>query len=220
MKRFFSLLLIRFKTGFWEFREFFKVAFKFWTNPPFFLQDISLLSLYLFQNPYRISKKFLLKLGAKDPYVYGETPLTTFETILRKVKTSPEDTLFELGCGRGRTCYLAASVFKCRVVGADFVKTFIDKAKKANFSSNPTFVLGNFLDLPFEEATLIYLYGSAMTDEEIYSLILALKKSQTKARIMTVSFPLDDYDASFKTLEEFEVVFPWGKTTLYVQKRI
>ena len=101
--------------------------------------DLALLMSYLFQNPYKISKNFLIARHETEIYAYGETPLTSLEKIARSAKLTDRDVVLELGCGRGRTCFWLRSFIGCKVIGVDFIGTFIDKAnqvKKKDKSQN------------------------------------------------------------------------------------
>src|ERR1700722_13009935 len=104
-----------------NFVEFVKVAQKYYHNPIFRKADLSLLLSYFLESPFDISKQFLKKKGEKNIYAYGETPLTTLEFISDECHITSNDTVFELGCGRGRTCFWLNSFIHCKVVGIDIV---------------------------------------------------------------------------------------------------
>ncbi len=60
----------------------------------------------------------------------AETPLTSLEVIARECQLSVRDVVFELGCGRGRTCFWLNQFIGCAVIGIDYVPAFIEKALK------------------------------------------------------------------------------------------
>jgi len=60
------------------------VFFKYYKNIKFAFADSFLLIFSFFYNPYRTSRKFLKKKEKKDLHMYGETPVSTFEKIIRR----------------------------------------------------------------------------------------------------------------------------------------
>lgn len=221
---FLKLLWIRAKTYFYEWMEFLKVIFRFYTNKAFRQQDLSLLRKYFFANPYAISKAYLLSRGASDPYLYGETPLTTLEKIVKECGMNANDYVYELGCGRARTCFWLAAFVKCRVLGIEIIPTFVEKANeiKTKYNvQNVEFYLGSYYDVSFKEATVIYLYGTCLEDSAIERLLKKFAKMPSGAKVITVSYPLTDYEVNplFDLIHTFDASYPWGMTTLYLHIR-
>ena len=113
-----------------NFVEFLKVVWKYYPTLSFFKIDVALLLTYLFDNPFKISKRFLTKKGEKDVYAYGETPLTTLDYIAKECRLSSKDVVFELGCGRGRTCFWLNQFIGCKVVGIEIIPEFVERAER------------------------------------------------------------------------------------------
>lgn len=221
---FIKLLWIRAATYFYEGFEYLKVIFRFYSNKAFRQQDLSLLRKYIFVNPYSISKAFLLSKGAQDPYLYGETPLTTLAKIVKECGVNSNDYVYELGCGRARTCFWLAAFVNCRILGIEQIPTFIEKANEVKDKygvQNVTFYLGSYYDVSFKEATVIYLYGTCLEDSAIKRLLKKFAKMPSGAKVITVSYPLTDYEINplFDLTRTFEASFPWGETTLYLHVR-
>ena len=70
-------------------------------------------------NPYRHSRRYLFKKGAREIYAYGETPLKTLCQIASEAGITSQDTLLELGSGRGRGSWWLAVFTKCKVIGIE-----------------------------------------------------------------------------------------------------
>lgn len=124
------LIAIHLKVKCINLAEYLRVIFKYYRNRPFFKIDACLLLSYLFANPFRLSRKFLLQKGERDVYTYGETPLTTMDTIARTCGLAAKDVVFEMGCGRGRTCFWLNQFIGCRVIGIDYVPLSLRGPKK------------------------------------------------------------------------------------------
>lgn len=222
LKEFLELLWINFIVQLKSLKEFTRVVFKYYSNIDFCKVDIVLLLTYLFNSPFIISKKFLINKGQPEIYAYGETPLTTFDFILTNCNVKEQDTLFELGCGRGRTCFWASAFKKCRVVGIDYIPEFISKANdlKNRFElHNVDFRLQDFLQTDFSDATVIYLYGTSLEEKLIKKLLSKFQSLPSGTKIITVSYALSEFTASgnYEVMKRFTAAFPWGDADVYLQ---
>lgn len=205
-----------------NFLEFIKVAAKYYFNFSFFKADLALILTYLFDNPFTISKRFLMKKGESDVYAYGETPLTTLDLIAKQCRLDSSDTVYELGCGRGRTCFWLNSFIGCKVVGIEYVPDFVERAnkiKKKFHFKNIEFRNENIIDANFEEGTVFYLYGTCLEDSFIKKLAEKLSKLPIGTKIITVSYPLTDYtsEPQFEVMKRFPAKFTWGMGDVYLQ---
>ncbi len=203
--------------------EFFRVAASYYSNFAFAKVDLFLLLTYLFHNPFDISKRFLQKRGAKDVYAYGETPLTSMGIIAQECQISAKDTVYELGCGRGRACFCLNIHLGCRVVGIEYVPEFVERANavKAKFGiedKDLQFRQEDFLTMDFTGATVIYLYGTCLDKVSIKKLIERFKTLPAGVKIITVSYPLTDYtlEPIFEVMKRFPVPYPWGTADVYL----
>jgi SAM-dependent methyltransferase len=194
----------------------------YYSDGMFLKIDLKLISLYLFNSPFQVSKEFLDSKKAQDLYTYGETPLTTLEFIANQCQLSFKDTIFELGCGRGRACFWLNHFIGCRVVGIDCIPTFIERANSVKISCHVAdieFRLESILQTDFSQATVLYLYGTCYTTAFIKKLLSHLKHLPKGTKIITVSYPLIDYqtDPDFQLIKQFSAPFTWGNADVYLQ---
>lgn len=222
IREFFELLWVNLTVFCRNTVEFIKVAFKYYGYPAFLKSDLSLRLMYLFHNPYKISKRFLMNRGAKDVHAYGETPLTTLEKIVKECGIGKNDVVYELGSGRGRTCFWLNGVVGCRVVGIEYVPEFVERAnliKNRLGISGLEFRLEDMLKSDLSGATAIYLYGTCLDDASINKLCTVFSKLKPGTKIITVSYPLTDYShkANFEVMKCFTVPFTWGEGDVYLQ---
>ncbi len=223
-KEYVSLLLINFKVKFINLVDYFRVVFNYYVNWSFFKIDSYLIFSYLFNDPFTINKNFLVHRGERDVYVYGETPLTTLDYIARECRLSSCDTVFELGCGRGRTCFWLNQLIGCQVVGIDFVPEYIEKANQIKEVFNlmgVEFREGDILQSDLRGATVIYLYGTCYSDIFIKTLIRRFEQLPRGTKIITVSYALSDYTSRplFETMKRLPAKFTWGEADVYLQIR-
>lgn len=205
-----------------NFVEYMKVVFHYYSNWNFFKIDSTLMFSYLFQNPYRISKQFLIGKGEADIHVYGETPLTTLEMIAAACALSKNDAVLELGCGRGRNCFWLNCFIGCKVKGIEHIPEFVEKAIRIKMRfqlSGVQFQLGDIREADYSGFTVIYLYGTCLEDEFISLLIEKFRKMPSGTKIITISYPLTDYTSEpiFEVMKRFPASFTWGEADVYLQ---
>lgn len=221
---FFSLLWLNLVVKKRNLVEFVKTACRYYGNWPFFKLDASLLLTYLFDNPFQVSQRFLKDKGEMNIYAYGETPLTTLELIATNARFNASDTLFELGCGRGRTCFWLNQFIGCKVVGIDFVPAFIERAERVRKKlrvSGIEFRCEDMRKSDFTGATGFYFYGTCYDEPFIRELIEKFKRCPSGTKIVSISYPLSDYtnEPLFEVMSRFPALFTWGKADVYVQIR-
>ena len=204
--------------------EYLHVIVRYYSHLQFAKIDLALLLSYFFANPFRISKQFLMQKGEQEIYAYGETPLTTLEEIARQCEIAAQDVVFELGCGRGRTCFWLNQWIGCTVVGIDYVPIFIEKAEKIKERfqlQKIAFRLEDLFQTDLQGATVIYLYGTCFPAEDIDLLIDRLSKLPSGTKIITISYALTEFQprAPFRMIKQFPASFTWGWADVYLQVR-
>jgi SAM-dependent methyltransferase len=222
VKEFFSLLGLNFLVLIRNAIEFFKVAFRYYGSFSFLKTDLALRLMYLFNNPFKISKRFLQNKGKIEIYAYGETPLTSLEFIAKECNLNSKDCVFELGCGRGRTCFWLHSFIGCSVVGIEYVPEFIERAnaiKRMFKISEMEFRLADMAKADFNGGTVYYLYGSCLEDKIIKALASKLARMPSGTKIITVSYSLVEYSEKkeFEVMKRFTVPYTWGEADVYLQ---
>lgn len=221
---FLTLFWIKISVSFRNAIDFFITASRFYPDTAFAKVDFWLLMSYLFNNPFRISKRFLMERNESDIYAYGETPLSSFAEIVRECGISAKDKVYELGCGRGRTCFWLNAFIGCKTVGIEFVPEFVRKAndiKNRFHLQNIEFRCEDMADTDFSDATVIYLYGTCLEDEFIRKLEQKFAKLPPGTKIITVSYSLQDYapKSRYEIMKRFPARFTWGIGDVYLNIR-
>jgi predicted RNA methylase len=203
------------RARFFNFKEFFQLAWRYWREARFAQIDCALALRYFFESPYHMNRKLGLEL-------YGETPLTTMQKIADVAKIGADDVVYELGAGRGRTSFWLHHFYACKVCAIEYNPFFVARAKEIQQKygvEGVEFIHGDMRKVDLSQATCIYLYGTLLADADIKELLVQFKKLKLGTRLITISYSLTDYETkSFRVLSEFEVAFPWGKTTAYLQE--
>lgn len=216
---FFSFFLF-FKVKWFLIREANEVRRHF---PGFIPYEKAFKRTYRFCNPFRICRQFLQQRGLKLIDAYGETPLPVFAQIAKECSLSQGDTVIEMGCGRGRGVFFLSYLLSCRVIGIDWVPFFIEKANLILNSCSPrlfaSFQCKEMSSVDFSVASVIYLYGTCLSDEEICLLVGRFELLPSSVKIITVSYPLSSYSPKFRIIKQFTAYFPWGKADVYWNAR-
>jgi ribosomal protein L11 methylase PrmA len=93
---------------------------------------------------------------------YIPTPLAVVEAMLNLLQITPQDVLYDLGCGDGRILIAAAQHFGAQGVGIDIdrdrIQEATDNAKAAGVSDRVTFRQQNLYESDFSPATVVILY--------------------------------------------------------------
>lgn len=225
LKEHFQLLGLKFIVALRNICEFAQVVIRFYPKREFRRWDLALLWSYIGHNPYKISRRYLEGKGLDDPHLYGETPLTALQEIAQQCGWMAADHLYELGCGRGRTCLWLSAFVGCRVTGIEQVPEFVTRAQrvKERFSiESLDFQQADFTKVDYQEATAIYLYGTCLDDEIIKQLIRAFSRLRKGTKIVTVSYTLNDYTNQnlFKVVKKFPVRYTWGIADVYLHEKL
>lgn len=222
IKEYLSLLGLNLIVKARNFVEYLRVLYRYYRRKSFAKVDGSLVLMYLFDNPFSISRRYFLHQPNSEEFTYGETPLTTFEQIAKEARITSNDTVYELGCGRGRTCFWLQNFINCKVVGIDIVPDFIQRAKRIQRKlgiRGVEFKVQDFLKADVKNASVIYLYGTCLEDKTIKQLIENFKHLPAGTRIITVSYALSDYadQPLFETMKRFPARYTWGIGDVYIQ---
>jgi hypothetical protein len=208
------------------FVEWCSTCYRYYSRKPlFFLIDVVFFALYALRTPFTVSKRYLQGQDSENIYTYGETPYSTLEYIARECDITDKDTVYELGCGRGKTLFWLASFIGCRCHGIEIIPSFVQRAQRVQslFSVEKiSFCCEDMLEADFSKATVVYLYGTCLDDTFIRSLAKKMRSLPPGARIITVSYPLTGYsDEEMFSLEKtFSASFTWGSTDVYCHRRL
>lgn len=184
-------------------------------NPRLFFSQLFTLIIYFFRSPYRMLNKNI------NPY--GETPYFTLDKMAKNFGVLSTDTVLDLGCGRGLGVFFWSEQVKAQSYGIDNHAMFILRAnriKKVLNIKKAHLIEGDFFEYPLEKMTVIYLYGTALSDEAIEKMIQRFIQLSTSPKIITVTYPLSEFSSKFVTENQFTGFFPWGRSEVYLNRKI
>jgi hypothetical protein len=205
--------------------SFFQISLLFWRvvlalRAFVYIKNLKLMASHIVLSFYcSLHRAFTLLDRESNPY--GETPYSTLDKIALAFGIVSKDVVYDLGSGRGLGVIWWASQVGCRAVGVDQHPLFIKLSKRVKelfLMERVDFIESDFLRVDLSGATVIYLYGTALSDEVIEHLIERFKRLDRGVKIITVSYPLSEYSSSFVTVKEFRGRLPWGKADIYLNK--
>lgn len=176
---------------------------------------------YLFESPFRVSRREGPGAGLPwDDLIYGETPVLTAWQILSELGVGPDDTVVDLGCGRGHTVLVAALAFGCRGVGLEVLPSFVKRSHALARSLSLETVEFLQADYRFEElpeATVYFVAPTTLTSESLS--VLKHKMLAAPEGAMAVSITSALPRLGWETLDVRKRAYSWGLATTYLQRR-
>ncbi|MBI4445032.1 MAG: nucleotidyltransferase family protein [Acidobacteria bacterium] len=131
--------------------------------------------------PIRIALKsaFSPNSPERDLARYYPTPAEIVLRELQMAEITPDDVVYDLGCGDGRVVIAAATLFGARGVGIDVDPVRIAEARgnarKAGVQARTRFIQKRIQDVDFSEATVVTFYFPWPSNLAIRSHLLSLR---------------------------------------------
>jgi SAM-dependent methyltransferase len=115
--------------------------------------------------------------------------------MLRLAGVTSKDTVYDLGCGDGRICILAAEEFGARSVGVELDKTLADAAVAAvlqkGLQEKVRIIHGDCRRLDVSGADVITLYLSDAGNRQLLQSVVGLRGG---TRVVSLYFPVKDWE--------------------------
>lgn len=202
--------------------DLFLVVCLYYFRLPFYRVDWEFKKRYFWRTPHMVSDDFLIKNGLSKSFIYGATPLSTLALIAKVCRLSPKETIFDLGCGPGRTTFFLHCLVGSRTIGVDIISEFIDNANtivnKLDYEEL-FFIQGDFRTINYHDADAIYIYGSTFDNDLVADLLEKFRKELiVGAKVITITKSLADYceSSDFEVVEEFSARFPMGFCSVFL----
>ncbi len=191
--------------------------------------------LYLGINGNQISKKARATLKT-DIYglMYGEISFESFASLLTVIQPKPTDVFYDLGSGTGKAVFCSAMLYewkKCSGIELlpDLYDTSIKQLKKLNASPEAKryfvklplpiqFTQGDFLEVDFSDATVIFINATSFTAEFWQLIINKLDTLPIGVRIIVTSKKLTP--PCYQLLEAKMYLMSWGWNSVYIYQKI
>jgi len=115
--------------------------------------------------------------------------------MLRLAAVSPNDTVYDLGCGDGRIVIECAKTYGARAVGFDYdprlIQQATENARNANVGSLVRFERCDLFDVSLCEATVVTLYLSPTINSHLGRKLL--RELRPGSRVVSCVFEMGDW---------------------------
>lgn len=178
---------------------------------------------YLLDPPVLVCKRELKRAGLPEAdATFGETPVLTTYRLLRELEVGPQDTLVDLGCGRGQTLLLGALAFGCQGIGVEALPTFVSRARSMARSLEVddlvSFERRDFRQSPLPKGTLYFLSATCLERDSWEQVKQLMIEAPYGSRALVVSAALPGL--CWETEWERPLEYSWGSGTTYLQRRL
>lgn len=152
---------------------------------------------------------------------FGETPLTTVREILRHLPPLAEDdTVIDLGCGRGRAAFYFHFLTGARVLAIDAVPSFIASARnlaaRSGCADRVLFYCDDFREAELEDAEVIYACALCFGPDTRRRLLEKIAEGPPGCHLVSVGWrprhPL------LEEVAHFRARFSWGRAPVSIAR--
>lgn len=176
-----------------------------------------LLREYFFSSPYSIIKKYG---DGSENFIYGETPLLTVDRILCDAGITQDDTLIDLGCGRGLMLFGAYLSKDIKATGIDIVEPFIEKGNRiasALKTDKVRFKKIDINDYDFSLGNIFFIAGTTFEDDVLKKITKKISQIKGNVKIISLSQKIDN--EHFPVILKRKYQFSWGDNLVYIQEK-
>jgi SAM-dependent methyltransferase len=142
--------------------------------------------------------------------IWVPSPDQVVDRMLRMARTTPEDTVVDLGSGDGKIVITAAQRFGAHAMGVEFNPDMValsrENARKAGVAAKVKIVQGDFFNVDFSQATVLTLYLLPDLNMKLRPKILALRPG---TRVVSHSFDMQDWEPDELSLLDGKRAYYW-----------
>lgn len=185
--------------------------------------------LYATVNGFTLSQRARRARDSME-FVYGEIDFESFIALMSLCKPDSSTIFYDLGSGTGKAVLACAMVFNvrkscgielfdnlyhCAELQRQRLKTFNEYQKK---SETIVFEQGNFLDVVFDDATLVFINATTFFAEHWLQISRHLEQVRPGAVVVSTSKALAS--RQFTTKRITPVKMSWGVVNAFIQQRL
>jgi SAM-dependent methyltransferase len=156
----------------------------------------------------------------QEGLTYGETPFSTWLTLLKLMRPQAGESFAELGCGTGILSLYLAYRFGNRVTGVDTIERFVQNASQLahDFELPADFRCLSVLDLDLRPFRLLYCVATCFSEETRNALAEKLAECEVGTRIWVVTHEFES--PKLKVEASYRLHFAWGWDRVYLVERV
>ncbi len=188
----------------------------------------------VFRQIYTDANGFMLSQNARHvhdamEYAYGEIEFLSFIALLSLTNPNKNTVFYDLGSGTGKAVLACSMVFPiCKSIGIElFPELYLDSCKRrdqlaamknyAEQTKKIQFILGDFLKVNLDDATLVFINSTAFFGPTWEKLCAKLDHLPHLNTVITTSKTLSS--THFTVTTRTKVEMSWGVVFAYVHTR-
>lgn len=141
--------------------------------------------------------------------IWVPTPQALVERMLDMAQLTPQDTLYDLGSGDGRTV-IAAAKRGAQAFGVEFNPDMVALSERAaakeGVSARAKFINGDIFQTDFSRATVVTLYLLPSLNVKLRPILLGMKPG---TRVVSHAFNMDDWQPDQTESVEGRTAYLW-----------
>jgi SAM-dependent methyltransferase len=152
----------------------------------------------------------------RNNFFYGEVPYSVARDIAETAEITESDTVYDLGCGRGKFLFFINLYTGARCIGIDLLPTYINTALKIADKldmRNIEFFQEDIFNVELDTASVVMLHGSTFSQELHEAIWEKIDKIKPGSRFITVSMGYNHPRLNLFNKKDY--LFSWGKSTAF-----
>ncbi len=187
--------------------------------------------LYRLENPFKVSADYRKEHHLdKDEYIYGEIMFASFTEILSHANPQPYENYYDLGCGSGKSIFLAALLYeKINAIGVEILPPMYELDLKLlnnlkeqlkshpKFKTNPLnihFHNADLFEFDFSDANIVFINATCYSKKSWEKIEEKFKTLKKGTRIIITTKKLED--SCFKPIHGRNYLMSWGASYVRV----
>jgi SAM-dependent methyltransferase len=171
----------------------------------------ALFTLYTLLRPLRLlGEVAAARLGREKNAPFFATPMPLVERMLAMAEITPQDVVYELGCGDGRMVIAAARLYGARGLGVDLDPGLVEESRRnaveAGVQDRVTFAVEDVMNVDLRPATVVLVW--LLPGQQLQLRRKLEQELAPGTRIVGHSFDMGDW---VPTEVEIVEVAAWGR---------
>jgi SAM-dependent methyltransferase len=142
--------------------------------------------------------------------IWVPTPQSLVERMLQMANVKPNEIVFDLGSGDGRTVITAAKKFGAKATGIEYNPDMVElskrNAEKEGVSARAQFMKADIFQTDFSQADVLTLYLLPSLNVKLRPTILKMKPG---TRVVSHAFTMDDWQPDQTDSSEGRTAYMW-----------
>lgn len=181
-------------------------------------------------NGYKISSSYRDRMKITDKsMIYGEANFSDFAQILDKCGSTKNKIFYDLGCGTGKTCFVASFLFDFeKVIGIELITDLYLTAQKLKeaipeeyqkYARKIHFIEGDITKENFSNGDIIFINATCFEENLFENISSKLHKLKSGSYVIMTTKKIESENFEM-ILESSDIEYSWGYPTTRIYQKI